>query len=354
MPAHDPLDAVQVFEEFPQEPRFARARFPDHRHQAGPAVLRALLEGVGHLGQLAFTSDERRLEPGAAAGPARAGDDLQCRPRVHGLLAPFDHVLAGILVGDRGFTRAPRHVIDEHRARRRDRLQSARRVDRVTEHHPLALSADIHRRVTGQHPRADAQLGHSDLLAQQRHRARQRQRGSDRAFGVVLARDRRAPDGHHRVADELLDRAAVALDQRSAAVEVTRQQLADLLGIAMLAQRREADQVREQHRYQSPLGARRSGLDSAAVGRRGHGHGIERSAAVAAEPVGRLVDAAAVTAVDRERCPALSAESSPGSVLRSARRARMHKYLARGILSLRLALPSARAIDCPRPWKVAG
>ena len=35
------------------------------------------------------------------------------------------------------------------------------------------------------------------------------ERGADRPPGVVLLRDRRAPDGHHRVADELLDDAAV-------------------------------------------------------------------------------------------------------------------------------------------------
>ena len=36
--------------------------------------------------------------------------------------------------------------------------------------------------------------------------------GADGALGVVLVGDRRAPDGHDRVADELLDGAAVAVD----------------------------------------------------------------------------------------------------------------------------------------------
>ena len=39
------------------------------------------------------------------------------------------------------------------------------------------------------------------------------ERRTDRALGVVLVGDRRAPDRHDRVADELLDRAAVALDR---------------------------------------------------------------------------------------------------------------------------------------------
>ena len=38
------------------------------------------------------------------------------------------------------------------------------------------------------------------------------ERGPDGALGIVLVCGRGAPDGHHRVADELLDRAAVAAD----------------------------------------------------------------------------------------------------------------------------------------------
>ena len=39
-----------------------------------------------------------------------------------------------------------------------------------------------------------------------------RQRGVERTLGVVLLRRRRPEDGHHRVAGELLDRAARELD----------------------------------------------------------------------------------------------------------------------------------------------
>ena len=56
------------------------------------------------------------------------------------------------------------------------------------------------------------------------------ERGADGALGVVLVGDRRAPDGHHGVADELLDRAAVALDDLARQVEVARQELAHVLG----------------------------------------------------------------------------------------------------------------------------
>ena len=79
------------------------------------------------------------------------------------------------------------------------------------------------------------------------------ERGTDCAFGVVVVRDRRAPDGHHRVADELLDRAAVAADDLLALLEVARQEVADGLGVAALGERREPDEVGEQDRDETPF-----------------------------------------------------------------------------------------------------
>ena len=79
------------------------------------------------------------------------------------------------------------------------------------------------------------------------------ERGADGALGVVLVRDRRAPDGHDRVADELLDRAAVAVDDLLAVLEVARQELAHVLGVAALGERREADEVGEQDGDQATL-----------------------------------------------------------------------------------------------------
>ena len=197
-------------------------------------VLSARLEGADHGLQLPFAADERRFEADGAPRAPGASDYAQRGPRADGLLATLDLVLAGVLVGDRRLARAAGYVVDEHRPGLGDRLQPRRGVDGVAEHHPLALGAQLDRRVAGQHAGADAQLGHPDLLAEQRDGLRERERRADRPFGVVLARDRSAPDGHHGIADELLDRAAVALDQRPATVEVAAQQIADLLGVAVL------------------------------------------------------------------------------------------------------------------------
>jgi hypothetical protein len=237
---------------------------------------------------------------------------------VNGLLAPLDLVQPGVLVGDRGFGHAASHVIDEHGSGRRDRLQPRRRVDRVAQHHPLALGAELHRGVAGQDAGADAELGHLDLLAERSDRLGQRQRSPHGPLGVVLARDGGPPHRHHRVADELLDRPAIPLDQRPAVVEIAAQQVSHLFGVAVLAEGREPDQVSEQNRHQPPLGGRRlSGLERSRSALRS----AQRAPAFPAKPVGWLVDRAARRTLKLERGPALGAESPPRPVFRTARRA---------------------------------
>ncbi len=93
-------------------------------------------------------------------------------------------------------------------------------------------------------------------------RVDQLERGADGALGVVLVGDGRAPDRHDRVADELLDRAAVQLDDLGRGVEVAAQELADGLGVAVLGERREADEVGEQD-----VTRRRSAVAGVAAGR---------------------------------------------------------------------------------------
>ncbi len=66
---------------------------------------------------------------------------------------------------------------------------------------------------------------------------------------VVLVHDRDAEHRHHRVADELLDRAAVALDGLAHRLEVPGHNAASRLGVEALAHRRRAGHVAEQHRH---------------------------------------------------------------------------------------------------------
>ncbi len=191
MPADDPPDAVDVFEVLPQQPRLAHAGLAGDRDKTCAPLLGALFEGVDDARQLALAADERRLEAGTAPGAARTGDDLQRGPGPDRLLAAFDEVLARVLVGDRGLRGSPRDVIDEHRAGRRDRLQSRRRVDGVAQHHPLALGADLDRGVPVSTPARTRRSGiptssPSSVTARVSDRAARtaRSASSSRAIGV--------------------------------------------------------------------------------------------------------------------------------------------------------------------------
>ena len=77
------------------------------------------------------------------------------------------------------------------------------------------------------------------------HRLQDREAGPDGTLGVVLVRDGRAEDGHDRVADELLDGAAVALDLLAEAREVRADAGTDVLGVGLLRGGSEADEVAE-------------------------------------------------------------------------------------------------------------
>ena len=77
-------------------------------------------------------------------------------------------------------------------------------------------------------------------------------RGANRAQRVVLVQDRDAEDRHHRVADELLDDAAVSRDDRLHRAEVLRHEQAQHLEVELLSEPRRVDEVGEEHRHRLP------------------------------------------------------------------------------------------------------
>ena len=81
-----------------------------------------------------------------------------------------------------------------------------------------------------------------------RQRVTHLDRRPHRAQCVVLVHHRHAEDGHHGVADELLDGAAVALDDRLHPLEVAGEQRAEPLGVDRLAERGRAGDVAEEDR----------------------------------------------------------------------------------------------------------
>ena len=80
-----------------------------------------------------------------------------------------------------------------------------------------------------------------------------RERRANRALGIVLVRDRRAEHRHHRVADELLHRAAALLELGAQPLVVRPQDRLDVLRVERLGARGEADEVGEQHRHDLAL-----------------------------------------------------------------------------------------------------
>ena len=143
-----------------------------------------------------------------------------------------------------------------------------------------------------------------------RDRARPGRRARRRPPG-----DRRAPDRHHGIADELLDRAAVALDHGAGDIEVAAQELAGVLRVTALGRCGEPDEVDEQHRHDPSLG--RGGLsgrcrrsDRPALG--------QPRAALAAELDAWRVRRATRWARRREARPTLGAELASLLVRRRA------------------------------------
>ncbi len=294
VPVHLLDDPVEVLVELPDQPRLAVAGDPDHRHEVCTPIVRAAVEEVLDQLQLAIAPDEGRLEAGRLQRAAAGRDDPQRAPQVDRLRLPLQLVLPGALVDDCLLGRPPGGIADEHRSGLSCGLDPRSGVHKVSRNHPLALGAECHRRLAGQHAGPRLQR-----LVELRNRCDEVERRPDGPLGVVLRGRRRAPYRHDRVADELLHRAPVALDQRAGQLGVAREQLARLLRVAGLGDGREADEVDEQDGHEATFRGGnlvRSGCD------RWRCRG-QRRAALAAEALSRLVRRAAGRAEQSKSSP---------------------------------------------------
>ena len=246
---HQPVDVV---EELAPQPGLADAGRAGDRDQPRSAPLDGAVEQLLEQAQVAVAPDERRLEHLLALASTDPSDHPRRPPQPQRLGLALDRVLAGVLVGDRGRGHVPRDFVDEHRPRVGGRLHARCRVDPVADDQSFAGILE-RRHLPGGDPGSRPQPHGAELVAEHRDRVDDLERCPDGAFGVVLACDRRAPDRHHGVADELLDHAPVAVDDRSRRFEVVAEQLADVFGFARLRQRREPDQIDEQDRHQTQL-----------------------------------------------------------------------------------------------------
>ena len=241
--------AVRVLLELPGEARLPDAGDPDHRQQVCATLGRRRVEEVLDEPELALATDERRLEARRSALASARGHDPRRPVERDGLGLPLQLVAPGLLVRDRRLGRAPGRVADEDGSGIGRRLDARGGVHEVPGDHALALGADRDCCLSGED--AGARLERRVELGDGGHEVECR---ADRALRVVLLCDRRSPDRHDGVADELLDRASVALDDRAGGLEVPGEELTRVLGVALLGGGREADEVGEEDGDETTFG----------------------------------------------------------------------------------------------------
>ncbi len=238
---------LQALLELADEAGLTDPRLPDDLHEMGPLLANHTVAELHERGELGLTADHRR--PGTPGG-ARAGRvvdllDLPGADRLGPALQrqrpelPVVHGIAG---------RATRCLADQDASDRCRTLQSGSDVDRVA-HDGVFLSnppgQDLAR--VDSHPQRQFEpevLGSG--LVQLDHRGLHTPRRADGALGIVLVGDRGAEDGHHVVADVLVDVASVALHLERQPREVARRESLDALMVEPLGHRRVADDVGEQ------------------------------------------------------------------------------------------------------------
>ena len=192
------------------------------------------MEEILHQTKLCRPADERRLEADRPSFSTALCGDTERLPHPHRLAFALQLPLAGVGVRDRRLRCPPRRLADEHCPGLGRALDAGGRVDEIARHHPLPLGAERDRRLPGEDAGSESQLGHARLAGERLDRVDEVEGRAHRAFGVVLAGQRCPPDGHHGIADELLDGAAVAVDHRPSRVEVASLELAHVLEVASL------------------------------------------------------------------------------------------------------------------------
>ena len=236
---------VHAAEELLRESRLADARGAEDREEVARAV-------AGDAG-------ERPLEQLALP---LAADHSRAVTTAGGLVPHRDQPVGGEELGlalrlDRrrrfgldAVTNQPVGLLAEQHLARLGRLLEPRGdVDRVAGRQPL-LGAGDHFAGVDAHPQLEPRaVAGLELVVQLAEPVSELGGRAHGAQSVVLVHGRHAEDGHHGVADELLDGAAVPLDDRLRGLEVARHHAAQALGVDPLAERGRAGDVAEEHRH---------------------------------------------------------------------------------------------------------
>ena len=205
-------------------------------------------QGADQLIELVLPSDQRPVRRHRLR--LDAGPGLERLPDLKWLCLALRLHCVDVPIVDYRLRRSIRRLADDHAVDGRGRLKPGGRVDDVTRSHSLAgfgTRPEVDQGLTGVH--GDPNL-HRIVLAGP---VPDRERCSHRTFRIVLVCNGRAEESHHRIADELLHRAAEPLELATQALVVGTENRLDVFGIELLCTRCEADEVGEQHRHHFAL-----------------------------------------------------------------------------------------------------
>ena len=196
--------------------------------------------------ELVVAPDERRLAHSGAAGGLRRqqADRLEGGD---GLRLALQRQRLEPLVLDRLASRPVCPLADRDGSGLGGGLEASRDVDGVADDGvSVADCARDHLAGVDADPQSKAHpVGQAEALVQLGHRLLHAEAGADRALGVVLVRDWRAEDGHHVVADVLVDSAAVAVDLLAEAAQAAVDEALHRLRVHALGDRRVSGEVGE-------------------------------------------------------------------------------------------------------------
>ena len=233
--------------ELASEPRLPKPGRAEHGEEAARALRLDPLERLEQEGELPLPADEGRVEGARDSG----------RRAIHLVKPPGRDPVALALDLERADGIRPHRALDEPVRRVADQrpagfcrlLEPLRHVHDVAGDDRLARPGIAGDDLAGVDPDPDRELhapGLRQLLVEPREARLHLGRGPNGPEGVVLVRRRDAEDGHHRVADELLDGAAVRLERGAHLLEVARHDSADGLGVDPLAASGGVDDVAEE------------------------------------------------------------------------------------------------------------
>ena len=240
---------AQRRDELGRESRLADARVAENGDDAAGPLQHDLVEGRAKPRELDDTADERRVEPPGHTGGA--GEHVVEPPRLDRLRLPFqlERRIGSATTASRTSlivespTRiSPPPAADFEPLRDDDRVAGRERVPllRVACDHLAGVD-------TGANLDPDSVRG-VEPVVQLCERLAELDCRANGAQRVVLVHDRDPERGHDRVADELLDRAAVALQHLARGLVVARPDGPKRLGIEAFPQRRRIGDVTEDER----------------------------------------------------------------------------------------------------------